>query len=104
MAATSCGRPPALAAANEDGGGPGLLAALMAPRGFDGALELANMGDSVTARNDGGRAVCKEAGCGAKSDVLVEAGKSGVLEEATDSGEVGVSGGGSIAVVRVTED
>lgn len=76
----------------------------MAPRGFDGALKLANVGDSVTARYDGGRAFCKAAGCGAKSDVLVEAGKSGVLEEAADSGGVGVSGGGSIAVVRVRGD
>lgn len=90
FAATSCGRPPALAAANEDGGGPGLLAALIAPRGFNGAFAPANVSDSVTARYEGGRTFSEEGSDGAKSEVLVEADKSKVGEAAelvVDSGE-----------------
>lgn len=103
MAAISWGRPPALAAAKEDGGGPGLLAALMAPRGFDGAFVPANVGASVIARYEGGRTVCGEAGDGAKSAVLITAEGSGVgevIEPSDGSGEAGVSGGDTMTVVR----
>lgn len=95
LAATSCGRPPALAAANEDGGGPGLLAALIAPKGLDGAFVLGNAGDSVIERYDGGRTLGEGANDGAKSEVLTEADSS--REEGTceafDSRDVGVLGG-----------
>lgn len=68
----SWGRPPALAVAKEDGGGPGLLALLIAPRGFDEAFMLGMIGDSDIARYEGGRGACKAAGWLAKSSMLVE--------------------------------
>lgn len=95
MACISCGRPPALAVAKEDGGGPGLRAALSAPRGLEGALVPANDGDSDIARYEGGRRGCNVGG-DAKSSVLVEANES-VAGEASvkivKSGETGGFGG-----------
>lgn len=95
LACISCGRAPALAVAKEDGGGPGLRAALIAPRGLEGALVLANDGDSDIARYEGGRRGCNVGGV-AKSSVLVEA-KESVASEASvrivNSGETRGCGG-----------
>ena len=51
----SCGREPALALVKDDGGGPGLRAALRAPRGVEEAVIEAEAGESALVRKDGRR-------------------------------------------------
>lgn len=95
----SCGKPPVLAVAKEDGGGPGLRALLTAPRGFEMAFVPDSDGTSETARSEGGRSGCKAAGGPAKSSTLValaEVDDSGVgdgLGGAWGSDEIGFPGG-----------
>ena len=103
----SSGRPPALAVAKEDGGGPGLRALLTAPRGFEMAFEPDIDGASETARSEGGRGACKAAGGAAKSSILVAAaevdglGVGADVDEFLDSGEGKLPGGELIVVEAV---
>ena len=73
--------------AKEDGGGPGLLAALTVPSGLAGAADPARLGASVMARSEGGR------GTGATGDSVV--GSSPVEVDDSRAGEVLVAGGDS---------
>lgn len=95
----SCGKPPVLAVAREDGGGPGLRALLTAPRGLEIALVPDRDGASETARSEGGRGACKAAGGPAKSStavalvVLDDSGVGDDLDGAWGSDEIRLPGG-----------